>query len=66
MSSDCLLRVRRRALSLTQDQLADLAGTSSRFVWSVEKGKASVRVDKLMDILEVLGSELRAGRKSSS
>ena len=52
------VRSRRRSLSLTQEQLADLAGTSARFVWSIEQGKASVRVDKLMDVLRVLGLEL--------
>ena len=54
------VRARRRALGLTQEQLADLAGTSARFVWSIEQGKASVRVDKLIDVLHVLGLELRA------
>ena len=46
---------RRRALGLNQSDIADLAGCSVRFVHSVEAGKATVRLDKLLDVLEVLG-----------
>ncbi|NUP75590.1 MAG: helix-turn-helix transcriptional regulator, partial [Sinomonas sp.] len=41
------VRTRRRALSLTQRDLADLAGVSERFVRFVEQGKPSVRLDTL-------------------
>ncbi|WP_415856159.1 type II toxin-antitoxin system Y4mF family antitoxin, partial [Sinomonas sp. G460-2] len=52
------VRDRRRALSLTQQDLADLAGVSERFVRFVEQGKASVRLDALAAVLEALGLEL--------
>jgi hypothetical protein len=39
--------------------LADLAGCSERFVHTVEHGKASLRLDKLLDVLEVLGFDLQ-------
>ena len=51
------VRERRKSLRLTQDELADLAGCSGRFVRSLEGGKA-VRTDKLLDVLNVLGLEL--------
>lgn len=54
------VRERRTHLRLTQDDLADLAGCSPRFVRSLESGKASVRVDKLVDVLDALGLELAA------
>lgn len=54
------VRDRRRALRLTQQQLADLAGVSDRFVRSVEQDKQSVQLDKLVDVLDALGMELRA------
>lgn len=54
------VRERRTQLRLTQDDLADLAGCSPRFVRSLESGKASVRVDKLVDVLDALGLELAA------
>lgn len=49
---------RRRALGLRQEDLADLAGVSVRFVQFVESGKASVRLDKLTAVLDVLGLRL--------
>jgi len=52
------LRQRRKALGLTQDELADLAGCSPRFVRALEAGKATVRLDKVVDILDALGLEL--------
>jgi HTH-type transcriptional regulator / antitoxin HipB len=53
------IRERRRSLGLTQDELADLAGCSPRFIRALEAGKKSVQLDKLLQVLEVLGLELR-------
>lgn len=53
------IRERRRSLRLTQDELADLAGCSSRFVRALEVGKPSVRLDKVLDVLDVLGLDLQ-------
>lgn len=50
-----LVKARRKELRLTQDDLADLAGCSPRFVRALEGGKASVRLDKLVDVLDALG-----------
>lgn len=52
---------RRRALGLRQAEVADLAGCSQRFVHTVENGKASLRLDKVLDVLEVLGLGLLVG-----
>lgn len=52
------VRERRRSLRLTQDDLADLAACSPRFVRALEAGKQSIRMDKLLQVLEVLGLEL--------
>jgi y4mF family transcriptional regulator len=49
------VRRRRVALGLRQAELAELAGCSQRFVHTVEQGKPSLRLDKLLDVLEVLG-----------
>ena len=59
------VRERRRALSLTQDDLAALAGCSPRFVRALEAGKPTIRLDKLLDVLGVLGLELRAQIRST-
>jgi y4mF family transcriptional regulator len=52
------VRYRRKALGLRQAELADLAGCSERFVHTVENGKKSLRLDKLLDVLSVLGLDL--------
>ena len=54
------VRARRRELGLRQRDLADLAGTSERFIRELEHGKATVRLDKLIAVLDALGLELRA------
>lgn len=58
------IRTRRRTLMLTQQELADLAEVSSHFVLEVEKGKESIRLDKLTKILKVLGLNLELKLKS--
>ena len=52
------IRDRRKSLRLTQADVAALAGCSPRFVRAVESGKTTVRLDKLVDLLEVVGLEL--------
>ena len=54
------VRARRASLALVQEDLADLSGTSVRFIRSLEQGKATVRLDKVQAVLEVLGLELTA------
>lgn len=58
------VRARRRELGLRQGELAELAGVSERFVHTVEAGKPTLQLDKLLDVLETLGLhlELRTGR----
>jgi HTH-type transcriptional regulator / antitoxin HipB len=52
------IRARRKALRLTQIDLSKLAGCGPDFVYDVEIGKTSLRLDKLLDVLGVLGLEL--------
>lgn len=49
------VRRRRAELGLRQSEVAELAGCSQRFVHTVEHGKPGLRLDKLLDVLEVLG-----------
>jgi HTH-type transcriptional regulator / antitoxin HipB len=57
------ISARRRVLGLRQAELAKLAGTSARFVYEVERGKPSLRLDKLVDLLDVLGLEITLSRR---
>lgn len=52
------VRQRREQLRLRQSELADLAGCSTRFVHTLEHGKPTLRLDKVLDVLEVLGLDL--------
>jgi len=49
------VRRRRVELGLRQADVAELGGCSQRFVHTVEQGKPTLRLDKLLDVLEVLG-----------
>jgi len=53
------IHARRKALRLTQVQLADLAGCGPVLIYAIENAKATVRLDKLVDVLNVLGLQLR-------
>jgi HTH-type transcriptional regulator / antitoxin HipB len=53
-----LVRARREYLGLRQDELAELAGCSARFVHTVEHAKANVQLDKLLAVLGALGLRL--------
>lgn len=49
------LRRRRRELGLTQEEVAELADTTQRFVSTLERGKATVRLDKVIAVADVVG-----------
>jgi y4mF family transcriptional regulator len=59
------VRSRRVQLGLTQQDLADMAGVSERFVRFVEQGKPSVQLDSLTAVLDTLGLELRLTTRTS-
>ncbi|WP_397220055.1 helix-turn-helix domain-containing protein [Nocardioides sp. AE5] len=49
---------RRERLGLRQEELAELAGCSPRFVHAIEAGKKSLQLDKLVAVLDALGLHL--------
>lgn len=54
------IRAKRKALSLTQQQLADAANVSRGFIARIEKGAAvAVYPQKLLDVMDVLDLTLR-------
>lgn len=59
------VRTRRSDLGLTQQDLADMAGVSERFVRFVEQGKPSVQLDSLTALLDTLGLELQLATRRS-
>jgi y4mF family transcriptional regulator len=49
------IRRRRRKLGLRQQQLADLAEVSVRFVHEIEHGKPTVQLAQVLLVLDALG-----------
>lgn len=60
------VRARRVQLRLRQEELADLAGVSERFVYALENGKQTVQLDKLLAVLNALGLHLELHRGADS
>jgi HTH-type transcriptional regulator/antitoxin HipB len=52
------VRRRRKELGVTQIELARLAGCGPVFIYDLESAKTTLRLDKLLDVLDVLGLEI--------
>lgn len=51
---------KRKAVALTQPELASKAGVGLRFVRDLEQGKPTLRMDKVNQVLRLFGYELGA------
>ncbi|RYG25675.1 helix-turn-helix domain-containing protein [bacterium] len=52
------LKSKRKSLNLTQREVAEYAGCHWTLVLDVEAGRSTVRLDKLLAILHVVGLDL--------
>ena len=52
------VKERRKALGLTQRDLANRAGVGLRFVRELEQGKESLRLDKVNQVLALFGHRM--------
>jgi y4mF family transcriptional regulator len=52
------VKERRKALGLTQRELADRAGVGLRFIRDLEQGKVSLRLDKVNQVLALFGRRM--------
>ena len=55
-----IVRERRRSLAITQQELADAAGTGRRFVSELEAGKVTLEFGKVIRVCQMLGIDLSA------
>jgi y4mF family transcriptional regulator len=55
-----LIRARRNELELNQTELADVAGTTLRFISELERGKQTAQLDGVLRVLAALGIRLEA------
>lgn len=53
-----VIRAERKRQSLTQEQLAAIAGVGVRFVRELEHGKSSCQLGLALDVLQTLGLRL--------
>jgi y4mF family transcriptional regulator len=54
------VKSKRNAAKLTQPELAGKAGVGLRFVRDLEQGKASLRLDKVNQVLQLFGYQTGA------
>ncbi|MFN3784076.1 MAG: helix-turn-helix transcriptional regulator [Spirosomataceae bacterium] len=54
------VKQKRKAVKLTQPELAEKAGVGLRFVRELEQGKQSLRMDKVNQVLRLFDSEVGA------
>lgn len=59
-----LIRLQRKKLALNQLDIAGLGNTGNRFIVDLEKGKPTVQLQKVLDVLDLLGLELVVRRKA--
>jgi len=52
------LKAKRKSFNLTQEDLANKAGVGLRVIREMEQGKATLRMDKVNQVLALFGSEL--------
>jgi y4mF family transcriptional regulator len=52
------IKNKRKALKLTQQELALKAGVGYRFVRELETGKTTLRIDKVNEVLKLFGHEV--------
>ncbi|MBN2834031.1 MAG: helix-turn-helix transcriptional regulator [Candidatus Delongbacteria bacterium] len=58
MKIDEFVKSRRKAVKLTQPELAEKAGVGLRFLRDLEQGKKSLRLDKVNQVLKMFGHEV--------
>lgn len=53
-----LVREQRKRLGLKQTDIAGLGNTGNRFIVELENGKPTVQLQKVLDVMDLLGLEV--------
>jgi HTH-type transcriptional regulator/antitoxin HipB len=59
-----LVRKIRKEQGLTQLDVAGLGGLSNRFIIDLERGKETLQIQKVLNVLALLGLELTVRKRS--
>ena len=57
------IRARRKELGYTQSFLASYIGVSTSFLSELENGKETIQLNKLLDVLSLLGMDICIARR---
>ena len=58
MNLQQFLKAKRKAVKITQPELAEKAGVGLRFLRELERGKKTLRLDKVNQVLKLFGKEV--------
>ena len=58
-----IVREQRKVVGLRRVDLAGIGNTGNRLIVDIEKGKPTVQVQKVLDVLDLLGLELVVRQK---
>jgi len=61
-----LVKEKRKALGMTQVQLANMSGKGVRFISDLENGKPTMQMGKVLDTLLLLGFDLSLSDRAES
>ena len=59
-----IVRAQRQAARLRQIDLAGIGNTGNRLIVDIERGKPTVQLQKVLDLLDLLGLELIVRQKT--
>ena len=65
MTPSAFLKQQRKKSKLTQEELAAKAGIGLRLIREIEQGKATMRMDKVNQVLALFGAELTVNPKTN-
>ena len=57
------IRARRKELGYTQSFLASYVGVSTSFLSELENGKETLQINKIMDVMSLLGMDICVVRR---
>lgn len=60
LSLNKFVQSKRRSLKMTQKEMSEKAGVGIRFVRELERGKQTLKMDKINQVLYLFGCELGA------
>lgn len=60
-----IVRAQRKHLALKQLDIAGLGNTGNRFIVDLENGKPTVQLQKVLDVMDLLGLELVVRAKAA-